>query len=195
MHPALRANLYFVKEHVGILKAANQFDVLDPASGAKVLECREPHLSGLTKLFRFTDWKRATPFEVIVTTPSGERVLKVKRGVSLFLSKVQVFDEQDRYVGGFHQKLFSIGGKFDVLDAAGKSICTLQGKWTSWEFRFFAPSKDYAVVTKKWAGMGKELFTSADNYVLGIKDSVAPDDPARLLILAAVMVIDMVLKE
>ena len=50
-------------------------------------------------------------------------------------------------------------------------------------------------MTKKWAGIGKELFTSADNYMLTIADSVRPEDPRRLLLLAAVMSIDMVLKE
>ncbi len=51
------------------------------------------------------------------------------------------------------------------------------------------------VSTKKWAGLGKEMFTSADNYVLEIADSVPLDDTIRKLILAAVMCIDMVLKE
>ena len=41
----------------------------------------------------------------------------------------------------------------------------------------------------------REFFTSADNYVLEISDSVPPDDVIRQLILAAVMCIDMVLKE
>lgn len=43
--------------------------------------------------------------------------------------------------------------------------------------------------------MGKELLTSADNHVLEIADSVPMDSPARPLILAAVLCIDMVLKE
>ncbi|MGI9455891.1 MAG: phospholipid scramblase-related protein, partial [Aeoliella sp.] len=66
---------------------------------------------------------------------------------------------------------------------------------TGWEFRFMAGSTELALVTKKWSGMGKELFTSADNYVLKISDSIPADHPTRLLILAAVMCIDMVLKE
>ena len=51
------------------------------------------------------------------------------------------------------------------------------------------------MVTKKWAGLGKELFTSADNYMLAINETVPAGDPTRLLILAAVMCIDMVMKE
>jgi uncharacterized protein YxjI len=50
-------------------------------------------------------------------------------------------------------------------------------------------------VTKKWAGLGKELFTSADNYVLEMSDKVKDKPDLKRLILAAVMCIDMVLKE
>ena len=54
---------------------------------------------------------------------------------------------------------------------------------------------EFAHVTKKWAGIGKEFFTSADNYMLEISSSVPANHPIRQLILAAVMCIDMVLKE
>ena len=62
-------------------------------------------------------------------------------------------------------------------------------------FRFMAGEQELGRVTKKWAGLGKELFTSADNYVLQISESVPADHVARQLILASVMCIDMVLKE
>jgi uncharacterized protein YxjI len=58
-----------------------------------------------------------------------------------------------------------------------------------------AGNNELAKVSKKWAGLGKELFTSADNYMLEISDQVPPDNPVRQLILGAVMCIDMVLKE
>jgi uncharacterized protein YxjI len=54
---------------------------------------------------------------------------------------------------------------------------------------------ELATVSKKWSGIGKEMFTSADNYVLQISDHVPAEDVRRPLILAAVMCIDMVLKE
>ncbi len=195
MHDVLRQNTWLIKEHVGLFKAANNFDIFDPAGGRKLLECREPQLGFFTKLLRFTDYKRMTPFDVRITTPEGRKVLTIKRGVSLLLSKVEVFDENDRLVGLFKQKFFSIGGAFDVLDPAEKVLCTLTGKWTSWEFKFKAGQRELATVSKKWSGLGKELFTSADNYVLAIDGGVAPDDKVRLLIMAAVMCIDMVLKE
>ena len=195
MHPILNRNLFFVKEHVGWFKAANNFDICDPETGDVWLECREDRLNVLTKLLRFTDYKRMTPFDIEIRTPLGEPVLSVKRGISIFLSKVKVLDENSQVIGGFKQKFFSLGGKFEVLGANDQPLCMLKGKWTGWDFRFVTGDVELAHVSKKWAGLGRELFTSADNYVLEISEQVPPGNPVRQLILAAVMCIDMVLKE
>jgi len=195
MHEVLNRNLFFVKEQVGWFKAASNYDILDPETGEELLHCREPRIGPITKILRFTKYRRMTPFHVDVTTPDGTDVLSIKRGVSWFVSKVDVLDENDERIGGFKQKFFSIGGSFDVLGSSDNVLCTLKGKWTSWEFRFSAGENELAMVTKKWAGMGKELFTSADNYVLQIHDHVPKDSAIRQLIVAAVLCIDKVLKE
>ncbi len=195
MHEVLKRNVFLVKEHVGMFKAANNFDIYDPETGQIIMECREERLGPITKMLRFTDYKRMTPFDVQVRTPEGEQIVRVKRGVSLFLSKVTVLDENDAVIGGFKQKFFSVGGAFNVLDANDTPVCSLKGKWTGWDFRFVRDDVELAHVTKKWAGLGKELFTSADNYVLQISEALPPESRIRQLILAAVMCIDMVLKE
>jgi uncharacterized protein YxjI len=196
MHPILNKNVFFVKEHVGFFKAASNFDIYDPQTQQVVMECREERLGFFTKLLRFSDYKRMTPFEIDIKTPSGEQLITVKRGVSFFLSTVEVLDEKNVVIGKFKQKFFSIGGKFEVLDASERPLCMLKGSWTSWDFRFVsADNKEFATVTKKWSGFGKEFFTSADNYVLQIGNDVPENHPLRQLILAAVMCIDFVLKE
>ncbi|GAA6768832.1 LURP-one-related/scramblase family protein [Flavobacterium johnsoniae] len=195
MNPILSQNLFLVKEHIGMFKAANNYDIYDPETNQIIMNCRENNLGFFTKIFRFTDYKRATPFDIEITTASGEKLISVKRGVAIFRSTVEVFDEKDRLLGTFKQKFFSIGGKFDILDKNERPAATLQGKWTGWDFKFSHENKQLAQVSKKWAGLGKEFFTSADNYVLKIEETVPSDSPLRQLILAAVMCIDMVLKE
>jgi len=196
INPILNKNLFFVKEHVGIFKASSNFDIYDPETQQVSLQCREENLGFLTKMFRFTDYKRMTPFEIDIKTPAGEQVITVKRGVSLFLSTVEVLDNKGAVIGRFKQKFFSIGGKFEVFDANDRSLCMLKGKWTSWDFKFVSSdNKEFATVTKKWSGLGRELFTSADNYVLQISNEVPENHSLRQLILAAVMCIDFVLKE
>ena len=195
MHPTLNQNLFLVKEHTGIFKAANNFDIFDPATGALVLTCREPRLGLVTKILRFTDYKRMTPFALEIRDAAGNLVVKVHRGVSIFVSTVQVEDGAGRLLGSFKQRFFSIGGSFDVRNAQEDVVCTLKGKWTGWEFRFVKGDRELAKITKQWAGLGKELFTSADNYVLDIAPWVPEHDPIRRVILASVLCIDMVLKE
>ena len=192
----LAANTYLVKEHVGLFKAANNYDIYDAATSQMVMECREPDLGFFTKLLRFTEYKRYTPFHIEIRTPAGERVVEVERGWTFLRSHVSVTDATGQNLGGFRQKLLSIGGAFEVLDPEERVVCMLQGKWTSWEFSFKTTAgQELAHVTKKWAGLGKELLTTADNYVLEIQPSVPADSSQRKLILAAVMCIDMVLKE
>ncbi len=195
MNKIFSRNQYFIKEHVGFLKAANQYDVSDLETKEPLLECREPNLSFWTKVFRFSKYKTMTPFEVVISTPQQEKVLVVKRPFTLFRSYVSVFDEKDNLIGTFRQRFMTIGGKFEILDPSGNPVCILKGKWTSWEFTFLQGETQIAKVTKKWAGIGKELFTTADNYALIIENHVSSNDPIRQLIIASVVTIDMVLKE
>jgi uncharacterized protein YxjI len=196
MNSIFKRNLYFIKEHTGIFKAANNYDILDPNDGTILMECREPALGIFTKLLRFTKYKSLTPFNVVIQDSNSMNLIRLKRGVSFFRSSVEVFDTNEILLGTFKQKFLSIGGKFRIIDPQGNEICTLSGKWHSWDFSFNdMQGNKIADVNKKWAGIGKELFTSADNYMLSISDTVKENDPIRQLIVAAVMCIDMVLKE
>ena len=195
MSNVVNNNLFLIKEHVGVFKAANNFDIHDPSTGDVAMECREPSLGLFTKFLRFTDFKRMTPFDIQIRTPDGQRIVRIQRGISIIGSNVAVSDQDGHVIGRFIRKFISIGGKFDVLDKNGQLICKLEGKWTGWDFYFKNGDKEYAHVSKKWAGIGKEMFTSADNYILEISSDVPENDVVRKLILASVMCIDMVLKE
>lgn len=194
MNPIFNQNIFLVKEQIGMFKASNNYDIFNPENNELILTCREPNLGIFTKLFRFTDYKRMTPFDIEIRTATGELTIQIKRGVTIFRSDIDVFDGGGRKIGVFKQKFFSFGGRFEVHDHQDKHLCTLQGKWTGWDFKFNKDNKELANVSKKWAGLGKEFFTSADNYVINITD-VAEESKLRPLLIAAVMCIDMVFKE
>lgn len=195
-HLALQRNAYFVKEHVGLFKAAHNFDLLDPSSREKLLECREPRLGFLTRLLRFSDLRRMLPFDIDVLNPrGGETVVNVRRGFTLFRSQVEVRDGQGALVAHFKQRLFSMGGRFDITSPSGEALCTLRGRWAGWDFKFERQDRVIARITKQWAGAGRELFTSADQYIIAIEPEVSASDPVRHAIVAAALCIDMVFKE
>jgi uncharacterized protein YxjI len=99
-------------------------------------------------------------------------------------------------LGSFRSKLFSLGGGFWVQDAQGQPLAEVKGDWKGWNFRFLsADGSELGVVTKKWAGLGRELFTSADNYVVSLGAATAQGGDSAALLLAAGLAIDIVFKE
>ena len=195
MHEILNNNLFFVKEHTGTFKAANSYDILNPETQELWMTCREENMGCFAKAFRFTDYKTMTPFHIDIKAADGTQILSVKRGTTFWASKVEVFDGNDQKIGMFKQQMFSFGGKFNVMDASENVICQLKGTWSNWDFTFSKDGVEFANVSKKYDGLMKEIFTTADNYLLTINEVVPKDNPMRMLILAAVICIDMVLKE
>jgi hypothetical protein len=195
MHDVLNRNRFIVKGRMAILAVAQDYDILDPDSGDLLLECREENISAATRHLRLTDFKRITPFDIFVRTPGGTNVVRVKRGVPVFYSRVQVLGGGNETIGVFKQRPVSVNGTFDVLDALGRPVCRLVGHRAGWDFRFLGPDKiELARVTKKWAGLSKELLTRADDYLLEIDEAVPGNSALRQLIIASLMCIDMVVK-
>ena len=196
MSEVLNRDNFFVKEHVGMFKAANNYDILCPETNQEIMHCREEKLGFFTKMLRFTKYKTMTPFNVGIKTPEGQQIVRISKPTSFLLSNITVHGEDDEVIGTFKQKFSFFKSKFDILDQSGEKAFNLKGKWTGWDFKFLdKEEKELASVSKKWAGLGKALFTSADNYMLSIDDSVEPDDDKRRLILASVICIDMVIHE
>ena len=194
---SLQKNTFLFKEHVNLFKASNNYDVYDPQTNEIILHCREKNLNPLYKIIRLliTEFKSMTPFEIEISGLDGKKIIKVKKRLSLVLSKIEVFDENDRLIGLIKLKLFTLGNNFEIFDEKGNLVSKLNGSLIGWNFKFQKDENTIATVTKKWSGIGKELFTSADNYILDIKDDVEKSSPLRRLIFGAVICIDMVLKE
>lgn len=191
----LNKNTFFVKEHVGYFKAANAYDVLDPATGQIIGTVRETIPNFFIKLLKFTKMKTSLPFTVDIFDDDGKKLMTLKRGFTLFRSSVNVFGANDQKLGRYQQRLLSLGGKFEIHDSTDQPIAMLQGDWKGWNFTFKdKQGRELAKVTKKWAGLGKELFTSADNYAVDVNPQVTEHE-LKMLVLSAAFCVDMVLKE
>jgi|688.fasta_scaffold200863_2 uncharacterized protein YxjI len=197
MNSILNKNHFFVKEHVRILKAANQFDVYEIESQTPVIHCKEVEMSLITKIFRYTKYKAYTPFSFDVTTiDSQDKIMNLKRGYTFFRSVIEVTDEQGNLVGYIRRLFKFLKPSFEIIDSEFRQLATIDGDFFAWDFKIRnSNQEEIAVVTKKWGGLGKELFTNADNYAFIINENVKQDDKIRMILLATVVSIDMVLKE
>lgn len=196
MNSLLNNNLFLIKEHIGLFKAANNFDIYNPETSDVIMNCREEKLGFFTKLFRFTKYKMMTPFHVEITSDKGEPILSIKRSSSFFgFAPVTVYDEKDMPIGKLVRKFRLGGAKIEITDSMNNNLCTLKGNFIGWDFKISKDEIEMASISKKWAGIGKELFTSADNYILVINDNIEKNSSVRPLILSAVLCIDFLLKE
>jgi uncharacterized protein YxjI len=188
---------FVVKEHVGFLKLTDVFDIYDAATQAKVALARETP-GGFITFLRFLVNKRLLPNLVTVTQgdENGPLLLAIRKPFTFLRSKVWVEDGSGRRLGYFRSKIFSFGGGFWVHDEFDRQVAEVKGDWKGWNFKFLTvEGKELGLVTKKWAGLAKELFTSADTYAVSIHEDAGADRSRAILLLAAALAIDIVYKE
>ncbi len=191
----LERTSFFVKERAGLLKLTDTYDILDPATGLNIGIAREePPI--WAKWLRLVIQKHMMPTTVNIYEQEGQPpVLSIHRGFTLIRSKIRV-DAGGKPLGYFQSKLISIGGGFNVFDNQDQQVAEVKGNWKGWDFKFVSKQgREIGSVTKKWAGLGKELFTSADNYIISLKDLSGASPVASALLLAAGLAIDVVYKE
>lgn len=194
--PLLERTTFLVKERVGLLKLTDTYDILDPATGQTIGIAKEEP-PGWAKWLRLVVNKQQLPTSVNIYEYEGQPpVVSIHRGFTLLRSKIRVVAGHGESLGYFRSKLFSIGGGFNVFDNADQQVAEVKGNWKGWDFKFLTKGgREIGTVTKKWAGLGKELFTSADNYVISLSDLTGTSPGASALLLAAGLAIDVVLKE
>ncbi len=192
----LNLSTYLIREQVGWFKLVDTYDIFDPNSGQQVGVAKEESPTFL-KLARLFVNKQLLPTSVGVYANGSEKaVFTIHRGLTFLRSKVKVHDADDNYIGYFKSKLFSIGGGFYVYDPADNLFAEVKGDWKGWNFKLTAKDgRELGTVSKQWGGLAKEMFTSADNYIIAINDAVQAKEGGNLLLLAAGLAIDIIYKE
>jgi len=192
----LNRRTFFIREHVGAFKLKDTYDILDPETQELLGQATEATPKWVVSL-RLLINKGLMPIRIEVrSATSAAPLLSITRGWTFLRAKVNVNDERENPLGYFKSKLFSLGGGFHVYNNDDVKIAEIKGNWKGWDFKFIsATGQEIGTVTKKWAGLGKELFTSADNYLIAINDMGEVQQTSTALLLAAGLAIDTVFKE
>lgn len=190
--PLLDRMTYVIKEHVGMLKFSDTYDILDPETGERIGIAKEKP-GALVHVLRFVLNKQMLPTTVHIGESEDQPLLTIRRGFAIIRPKISIRDAQGVELGYFKSKIFSLGGGFHVYSPAGEKIAEVKGDWKGWNFRFLdTQGREIGVVAKKWAGLAKEFFTSADTYAISLNEGAKGMGG---LLLAAGLAIDIVLKE
>ena len=190
----LQNDAFFVREQVAVLRFADAYDLLHPVSGQSLgLAQEKPKLKWLRLLVK----KQMLPTEIVVLESDQQTLaLRLEKGWSFFTSKLAIYDAQGRKLGSLRNKLFSLSGKILVEDADERPIGEFSGGVFSWTRTLKDPAGTViGTMDKKWAGLGKEMFTSADNYHLELAPEFAGQPTKVAWLLAACLAYDVIFAE
>jgi len=192
----LEKSRFFVKERVAVLKLTDTYDILDPDTQQAIGIAKDEPPSW-AKFLRLLVNKALLPTRInVYENEAAPPVVSLEKGPGVFRTTVVVTDRAQSMVGRFRSKFFSLGGGFFVFDNQGQQIAEVKGDWKGWNFKLLDISgNELGVVTKKWAGIGKEMFTSADNYMIALAPAGGGFRHQAALLLAAGLAIDTVFKE
>ena len=185
-------NTLVIDEKIAAFKLSNAYKVYD-SEGNEIgaIQEHKPFINILLGMFLS---KGMMPFELNILNEEGKRIAQLKRGLTFMMSRVQIFNEAGNLVGAFQQK-FSLKPKFQLLAPDGSEIATIKGDWRAWNFDITdAAGNKIGSVDKKWNGIAKEMFTTADKYMVNIDPSLT-DENKRIAIASVAAAIDMILKE
>ncbi len=186
---------YFIKQEFALLKLTSKYFIIDPENQKTVAIAAE-NISPLQKYSRLLIKKQffGTRFD-IKEEASGNVVYTIQKS-GFWAPKVSVMDSTGNPVGYFKSKAFSLKGMFDVFASNDTKLAEVTGEFLSWNYTFKDTSgKQLGTVTKKWAGIGKELFTGSDNYMISLDDSVKESAGTMALLIIAGLAIDIVYHE
>lgn len=192
----LDRKVFFVKEQVQLMKLTGTYEIYDAETNVKVGIAKEEPAT-MVKFLRLLVSKLMLPNRInVYDTDDQSLVFYIQKPISFLRSKVFVYDGNGDQIGYFKGKILTIGGGFTVYDSNDREVARIIGDWKGWNFKFISWNKqEIGTITKKWAGIGKEFFTSADNYVIYLNDAAEIGLEHHKLLLAAGLAVDTVYKE
>lgn len=129
-------------------------------------------------------------FEIHVFDTARTQLLRIVHPFRFWFQRLDVFGASGEPIGAIQERFAIFHKRFDVLDASGRVLLEVSSPlWKPWTFAFNEGGQERALVQKKWSGLGRELFTDADNFRIGYSAGLAA--PAKILVLAAALFIDL----
>jgi len=180
----------FVREQLNLLKLRDTYDLLDPDTQATLGQAKDEP-AAWAKWMRLAVQKSMLPTTVSVYSQGGASpVLRVHKRPAFLRTRLEIQDGAGRPLAGLQSRLFTLGGSFRITDPQGQEMGELCGDWKGWDYSASLNGRPLGSVTKKWAGVLKEVFTSADQYL--VQADRAEDLP---LMLGLALAVDLVYKE
>jgi len=183
-----------VNQKAKLIELTNQYAVYDQ-NGNQVAGVQEVGQSTAKKALRLlSNVDQFLTHKLEIKDLNGGVLLQLTRPAKIMKSTVVVSGPMGHEIGKIVQQ--NMLGKIRFgLEADGTQVGSINAEnWRAWNFSITdASGAEVARITKTWEGLGKAIFTTADNYVVQIHRPL--EDPLRSLVVAAALTVDTALKQ
>jgi uncharacterized protein YxjI len=179
-----------INQKAKFIDITSEYKVFDQR-GVQIAMVRQ---EGGKKWLRFFVNKALLPANVAVIDVSGQAVLRIDKKFSWWRPKVFLQDGGGNVVGQFVWAKM-IGKQTIEFNAGGQVVGRIKAQnWRAWNFSIEdAAGAEVGTISKTWAGLGKEMFTNADHYVMNLHRQL--DGPLLGFAVGSALCIDTVLKQ
>lgn len=190
MEDFFKYNSFFIDEKA--LTVINEYKVYD-GKGRQIGVCKENRSLGRVVLSLLAS-KKTLPFRLELSDEKGRVVATLTKGVSVFMSTMKMFDSRGVHISTIKEK-FGLKPRFEILDTANNKIGEIKGDIFAWDFVISdAMGNKIGYIDKEFGSAARELFTTADKYVVEVSPSLY-DEVLRQTIITIACGLDMILKE
>jgi uncharacterized protein YxjI len=183
-----------VSQKAKLLELVNEYKVLDQ-EGNQIGAVAQVGQSTAKKIARFVSSLDQFMTHTYEIRDADEQPLLVLTRPRKFVKSSFLLTRPDGSEVG-QVKQANVFGKIRFsLEAGGQTVGSINAEnWRAWNFNVQdAAGNEVARITKKWVGLAKAAFTTADNYVVEIQKQM--DDPLLSLVVAAALCVDTALKQ
>jgi uncharacterized protein YxjI len=183
---------YFIDEKVAFLRFINIYKVYD--SDGNQLGSVKQSMSIAHKLLSLLITRILLPFTLDIMDTNDNIIATISRGWALFKGSIKLLDENKNLIATIKPKFKLMHPTFNIFSPDETPIASITGDWKAWNFLINDNNgKQIGAITKKWNGILKEAFTTADKYIVSIDPDVT-EESKKISIIATAITIDMVLK-
>lgn len=182
---------YLVKEDVGATRLHESYLIIDPEDNSTLAEVVEEATTGQKIAKMFLD-KAFLPVKLNMRSADDDLLLEITSPASFLRSVFTVRNSDGKILCVLKQKFSLIKPEIVVEDGNGQRLGKIEGGWKFRRFSFVDNNGNLlAKIKHQFAGIAKELFTTADDYEVIINS----DASMSLITLAAAICIDFVYHE
>lgn len=145
--------------------------------------------SGFLKVLSRLFLRSHRPFEIKISNNQGEELLSVHRPFFWFFSDLFVEYNGKKY-GSVHRRFSIIYKTYSILDPMGAEVFRIKSPiWRLWTFPILNKLENQVgVISKRWQGVLKEVFTDADAFFIDLHSQELTTDQKVLLFVSGISI-------